>query len=169
MWWLSLLQQKLPHKPRWNRFEKLFCPISHCILFLISKCIFYFIPNFKMCFLPKPTASSTSVTILRRGQMAEYGRDFFKRNFSEYVNGFGIDKEGHGLSHSFSFFVFVFVFVFVFEINKGCLCLWMSTNLGSTKVVMVYLALCILEFPKFQSLNSDFWVSLFFTISVSKY
>ena len=67
-----------------------------------------------------------------------------------------------------SFFLF-FVFVFVFEINKGCLCLWMSTNLGSTKVVMVYLALCILEFPKFQSLNSDCWVSLSFTISMSKY
>jgi len=42
-----------------------------------------------------PINRNEKVTILRRGQMPEYGRDFFKRNFSEYVNGFGVDKEGH--------------------------------------------------------------------------
>lgn len=42
-----------------------------------------------------PINDEEKVIILRRGQMPEYGRDFFKRNFSEYVNGFGIDKEGH--------------------------------------------------------------------------
>ena len=165
MWWLSLLQQKLPHKPRWNRFEKLFFPIQNVlflfnpksffsILFPISKCVFF--PN--QLHLPPQWRSSGA------GRWPSMG---------------GISSRGTSQSMSTALastkramvclFLSLFVFVFVFEINKGCLCLWMSTNLGSTKVVMVYLALCILEFPKFQSLNSDFWVSLSFTISMSKF
>ena len=116
-------------------------PISKCIFFPNQTVFFISFPISKCNFLPKPTIFSISVTILRRGQMPEYGRDFFKRNFSEYVNGFGVDKEGHGLSLSFCL----------------CLCLFLCM---STNLVMVCQALCTLEFAKYQISNTDYWVSL---------
>ena len=81
----------------------------------------YFLPNAKCNFHPNQPVFSNSVTILRRGQRPEYGRDFFKRNFSEYVNGFGIDKEGHGKtnSHLNLYLFLVCDFVIVSEYVNG--------------------------------------------------